>query len=158
MFQGNAPTQWILGFTALFKNMQTLKFKSYLHTGTFCCSQSYKDHKQWTLKHRNTTNGWNPPITNHKLWLFEPVTVKRCFLRGPLRRLIVAKNANVSWLLNFKICVSEKHSKGLAFSSGFEKRQVQLSGMTSFSAGQVTVEAHLHWSHPPTKSFSKTSK
>ena len=41
-------------------------------------------------------------------------------------------------------CVFEKHSKGLAFSSGFEKSHVQSSGMTSFSAGQVTVKAHLH--------------
>ena len=27
----------------------------------------------------------NPPITNHKLWPFELVKVKFCFLRGPLR-------------------------------------------------------------------------
>ena len=57
---------------------------------------------------------------------------------------MVAKNANVSWLLNFKICGFENHSKGLAFGSGFEIRHVQSSGMTSFSAGQVTVKAHLH--------------
>ena len=45
----------------------------------------------------------NPPITNHKPWLFEPVKVKFCFLRGPLRWLTAAKNAIVSWLLNFRI-------------------------------------------------------
>ena len=45
----------------------------------------------------------NPPITNHKPWPFEPVKVKFCFLRGPLRWLTVAKNAIVSWLLNFRI-------------------------------------------------------
>ena len=61
------------------------------------------DHKQRTLKHRNTQNGSNPPITNHKPWPFEPVKVKFCFLRGPLRWLTAAKNAIVSWLLNFRI-------------------------------------------------------
>ena len=45
----------------------------------------------------------NPPITNHKPWPFEPVKVKFCFLRGPLRWLTAAKNAIVSWLLNFRI-------------------------------------------------------
>ena len=35
----------------------------------------------------------NPPITNHKPWPFEPVKVKFCFLRGPLRWLTAAKNA-----------------------------------------------------------------
>ena len=45
----------------------------------------------------------NPPITNHKPWPFEPVKVKFCFLRGPLRWLTAAKNTIVSWLLNFKI-------------------------------------------------------
>ena len=33
------------------------------------------DHKQRTLKHRNTQNGSNPPITDHKPWLFEPIEV-----------------------------------------------------------------------------------
>ena len=45
----------------------------------------------------------NPPTTNHKPWPFEPVKVKFCFLRGPLRWLTAAKNAIVSWLLNFRI-------------------------------------------------------
>ena len=45
----------------------------------------------------------NPPITNHKPWPFEPVKVKFCFLRGLLRWLMAAKNAIVSWLLNFRI-------------------------------------------------------
>ena len=46
--------------------------------------------------------GRNPPITNQKPWPFEPVKVKFCFLRGPLRWMTAAKNAIVSWLLNFK--------------------------------------------------------
>ena len=45
----------------------------------------------------------NPPITNHKPWPFEPVKAKFCFLRGPLRWLTAAKNAIVSWILNFRI-------------------------------------------------------
>ena len=45
----------------------------------------------------------HPPITNHKQWPFEPVKVKFCFLRGPLRWLTAATNAIVSWLLNFTI-------------------------------------------------------
>ena len=45
----------------------------------------------------------NPPITNQKPWPFEPVKVKFCFLRGLLRWLMTAKNAIVSWLLNFRI-------------------------------------------------------
>ena len=45
----------------------------------------------------------NPPITNHKPWPFEPVKVKFCFLRTLLRWLTAAKNAIVSWLLNFRI-------------------------------------------------------
>ena len=45
----------------------------------------------------------NPPITDHKPWLFEPVKVEFCFLRGPLRWLTAAENVIVSWLLNFRI-------------------------------------------------------
>ena len=45
----------------------------------------------------------NPRITNHKPWPFEPPNIKFCFLRGPLRWLTAAKNAIVSWLLNFRI-------------------------------------------------------
>ena len=55
--------------------------------------------KQWALNHRNTQSG--SKTTNHKPWPFEPV--KFCVLRGRLRWLTTAKNANVSWLLNFRI-------------------------------------------------------
>ena len=44
-----------------------------------------------------------PPIRNHKPWPFEPVEENFCFLRGPLRWLTAAKNANVNWILNFRI-------------------------------------------------------
>ena len=64
------------------------------------------DHKQRTLKHRNTEThktDRNPPITNQKPWPFEPAKVKFCFLRGPLSWLTAAKSVIVSWLLNFRI-------------------------------------------------------
>ena len=54
------------------------------------------------------TTDRNPPITNHNSWPFEPVKVNFCFQRGPLRWLTATKNASVSWLLNFKICVFMK--------------------------------------------------
>ena len=57
----------------------------------------------------------NPPITNHKPWPFEPVKVKFCFLRGPLRWLTAAKNAIVSWLLNFRIRMFVKSAVSLSF-------------------------------------------
>ena len=47
----------------------------------------------------------NPPIKNHKPWPFEPFKVNICFRRGLLRWLTAVKNANVTWLLNFRICV-----------------------------------------------------
>ena len=81
-------------FTALFKNMRTLKFKSRLHNCVFRCRQS------WLRQNKTDPN---PPITNHKPWPFEPFKVKFCFLRGPLRWLTAAKNTIVSWLLNFRI-------------------------------------------------------
>ena len=59
-----------------------------------------------TQKHKNMDR--NPPITDHKPWPFEPVWVKFCFLRGPLRWLTAAKNANVSWFLNFRVRVFMK--------------------------------------------------
>ena len=58
------------------------------------------DHKQRSLKHWNIQNG--SKSTNHKPWPFKPVEVNFCFL-GPLRRLMTGKNANVSWLWNFRI-------------------------------------------------------
>ena len=62
----------------------------------------------WNTETHKTVR--NPPITNHKPWPFEPVKVKFCSLRGPLTWLTAAKNAMVSWLLNFKIRICEKRS------------------------------------------------
>ena len=58
----------------------------------------------------------NPLITNYKPWPFEPVEVNFCFLRGPLRWLTAAENANVSWIVNFRIRVFMK-SAGTALNS-----------------------------------------
>ena len=67
------------------------------------------DHKQPTLKRKNThIRPKKRPITNHKPSPFEPAEISFCFLRGPLRWLTAAKNANVSWLLNFRIHVFMK--------------------------------------------------
>ena len=55
--------------TAFFKTMQTLKFKSCLYKCIFAAVNHY-DHKQQTLKHRNTPNrskSTNNKITNHDL-------------------------------------------------------------------------------------------
>ena len=71
-----------------------------LHVFEKCGNYNYNP-KQWALNHRNTQSGWKS--TNHNLWPFEPV--KFCFLRGRLRWLTAAKNSNVSWLLNFRICM-----------------------------------------------------
>ena len=57
--------------------------------------------KPWSTETHKTHR--NPPITNHKAWPFDPVKVKFCFLRAPLRWLTAVKDAIVSWLLNFRI-------------------------------------------------------
>ena len=67
------------------------------------------DHKQRSLKHRNTQNG--SKSTNHKPWPFEPMEVNVRFL-GPLRQLTAGKNANVSWFWKLRIRVLMKKKKG----------------------------------------------
>ena len=73
--------KWAL--TTLFTNMRTLKFKSCLHNCVFRCRQSLRS---------QATN--LETCTNDKshTWPFEPAEVKFCFLRGPLRWLMAAKN------------------------------------------------------------------
>ena len=53
------------------------------------------------MNHRNTQI-WSKS-TNHKPWAFEPFKFR--LLRHRLRWLTTTKNANVSWLLNFRICM-----------------------------------------------------
>ena len=69
---------------------RTLKFKSCLRNCVFGCRQHNYDHKQRSYEETHKADR-NPPITNF------------CFLRDPLRWLTAAKNANISWLLNFRI-------------------------------------------------------
>ena len=59
------------------------------------------DHKQRTLKHRNTQNESKSTNGKSHTWPFEPAEVKFCFLRGPLRWLMAAKNVIIN--LNFMI-------------------------------------------------------
>ena len=95
---------WLLKITALFTNMQILKFKSHLHNCVFLLPSiiiTITSKEPWNTKTHKTDR--NPPITNHKPWPFQPVKVKFCFLRGPLSWLTAAKNTIVSWLSNFTI-------------------------------------------------------
>ena len=90
-------------FTALSQTCELQSSKAAFTIAIFAAVNHNYDHKQWTLKHRNTQNGLK--FTNHKLWPFKPIKVhvKLCFLRGPLRWLTAAKNAIISWLLDFRI-------------------------------------------------------
>ena len=83
----------IFYFMILLRFSQTCELPSIIITIT--------SNEPWNTETHKTDP--NPPITNHKPWPFEPVKVKFCFLRGPLRWLTAAKNAIVSWLLNFTI-------------------------------------------------------
>ena len=64
--------------------------------------------------------------TNHKPWPFEHVKVKFCFLKGLLKWLTAAKNAIVSWLLNFRIRI-------LVESTVTFKETVKVAQLTSVS-------------------------
>ena len=79
-------------------------------------------YEPWNTETHKTDR--NAPITNQKPWPFEPVKVKFCFLRGPLRWLTAAKNAIVSWVLNFRIRMSVKravHFQAFTFNYLFVK-------------------------------------
>ena len=75
----------------------------YIHNCVFRCRFiiTITSNEPWNTQTHKMDR--NPPITNHKPWPFEPVKVKFCFLRGPLRWLTAVKNAIVSWLLNFRM-------------------------------------------------------
>ena len=74
----------------------------------------------------------NPPITNHKPWPFEPIKVKFCFLRGPLRWLTAGKNAIVGWLLNFTIHM-------------FVKSAVNQHCFISYTPKNLSMKQHGQW-------------
>ena len=131
----------------------------HLHSGYWGLLRFSKTSKLWSLKAtfphalfaainhiRITSNEpWNTDTqnelksTSHKSQTMTFLTYYSktfCFLRGPLRWLTAVKNAYVSWLLNFNIHVFEKHSKGLTFGSGFEKRWSNHLGWLVFLLGK----------------------
>ena len=95
--------------------MQTLKFKSHFHNRVFRCRQSWLRSQATNLETQKHTK-WIE-ITNQKPWPFEPVKVKFCVLRGPLRWLTAVKSTIISWLLNFKICMFVKSAVMLLLST-----------------------------------------
>ena len=98
-FWNNGP---VLLFTALFTKMQTLKLKSRLHNWIFLLpSIIITITSNEPMNHRNTQI--RSKSTNHKPWAFEPFKFR--LLRHRLRWLTTTKNANVSGLLNFQICM-----------------------------------------------------
>ena len=98
-FRNNGP---VLSFYCTFlKARQLLSSKAAFTIEYFAALNHNYNHEQWNLNHRNTQSG--SKTTNHKPWPFEPV--KFCVLRVRLKWLTSVKNANVSWLLNFRICM-----------------------------------------------------
>ena len=99
--------------TSLFTNMRTLKLKNRLQNCVFRFIITITSNESWNTETRKRDR--NPPMTNHNPWPFEPVKEKFCFLRGPLRWLTAAKNAIVSWLLNFRIRMFVKSAVKTSF-------------------------------------------
>ena len=93
-------------FCACYANSKVQKPPSQLLFSLPSIIMTITSNEPWNTETHKTDP--NPPITNHKPWPFEPVKVKFCFLGGPLRWLTAAKNAIVSWLLNFTIRVFVK--------------------------------------------------
>ena len=71
-------------------------------------NHNYDHNKQRTMKHRNTQNG--SKSTNHKsqTMTFWTHWSKRLFPKRTAKNIMAAKNANASWLLNFRIRVFMK--------------------------------------------------
>ena len=98
----------ILGLLRFSKIRELWSWKVTFTIAFFAAVNLDCDHKQqWNsdTKKKHTQMDWNPPITNYKPWPFEPTKVNFCFLRGLLRLLMGAKNANISCLFNFRIRV-----------------------------------------------------
>ena len=110
---GYKPTQMLYNPTALFNNTWILNCKSELIIIVFFAdaiiititSNEQQNHKMYK----------NSPITNLKPCPFELVEVNFCFLRFLLRWLMATKDANVSWLLNFRVCMFLKRTARMAF-------------------------------------------
>ena len=98
-----------LVFTSLFENTLTLKFKSRPHDYvSFAAVDHDYDHKQRTLKHRNTENG--SKSTNHKsqTMTFGTRWRKVLFPKRSTEMIDGSEKRKRRWLLNFGIRVSLK--------------------------------------------------
>ena len=82
-------------------NSKVQKPPSQLHFSLPSIIITITSNESWNTETHKTDR--NPPIRNHNPWPFESFKIKFCFLRGPLRWLTAAKNAIISWLLNFRI-------------------------------------------------------
>lgn len=120
---------------SLLRFSQTCKLKSSkaAFTITFFAALNHNyDHKQRTLKHRNTRNGLKSTNDKSQTMTFEPVKVKFCFLRVPWRWLVAATKPNHQLafeLQNSHVCEKRSnmsHRKRVqtlkAFSLGIEAR------------------------------------
>ena len=122
-YNGSSVVDYVIGSKCILRNVQYLIVNHYCAFHKHANSKVQKPPSQLcfslpSVKIKITSNepgntethktDRNPPITNQKPWPFEPVKVKFCFLRGPLRWLTAAKNAIVSWVLNFRIRMSVK--------------------------------------------------
>ena len=97
----------ILGLLRFSKTRELWSSKlNHLHNCIFHSCQSWLRSQAMNPDTKETHQmDWNPPITNYKPWPFEPTEVNFCILRGLLRLLMGAKNANISCLFNFRIRV-----------------------------------------------------
>ena len=81
--------------------------KASLQCNTFFAAVNHTHVIPWNTETHKIDG--NSPITNHKPWTFKLI-VNFCFLRGPQRCLMAAKNENFTWLLNFKVCMVLKRA------------------------------------------------
>ena len=88
-----------------YANSEVEKSPSQLHFSLLSILIAITSNNGTLTQKKHTQMDWNPPITNYKPWPFEPTEVNFCFLRGLLRLLMGAKNANISCLFNFRIRV-----------------------------------------------------
>ena len=88
-------------------------------------NQNY-DHKQRISKHRNTQNGSNSTIHKSQTMTFWTRYRNLLFPKTPLKMIDGSENANVSWLLNFRIRVYMKSAVIIRVSWRIELVKVNL--------------------------------
>ena len=97
-------TRTYFPITVLFNYTWTLNFKSQLTIiFIYCifCMLSIWRNEPWNTETHKTMKIHQSK--NNKPWPFELFEASFCFLRGRLKWLTAAKNANISWLLNFGV-------------------------------------------------------